>query len=53
MAESTILLTSEAVTSVLSQGRPGTHSIQIHRICIWVRTEGPHSTLQYELQRAN
>lgn len=53
MAESTILLTSEAVTSGLSQGRPGTHSIQIHRICIWVRTEGPHSTLQYELQRAN
>lgn len=53
MVESTILLTSEAVTSEPSQGRPGTHSIQIHRICTWARTEGPHSALQYELQRAN
>lgn len=29
----TIHLTSEAVTSGPSQGHPGTHSIQIHRIC--------------------
>lgn len=33
--EDTIHLTSEAVTSGPSQGHPGTHSTQIHRICTW------------------